>query len=119
VPAFLGSLPNQGLVGAGGDAQVRDSLPLHHVIPAPAFGRAERQAGDLGQQVAAVAGHLPQFRRPGGFPGFGQVTPAGAPHGYAGNPGRQEPVKVRSGAIMSHQARIEHSDALAQGWPCS
>jgi hypothetical protein len=54
------------------------------------------------QQVRTVAGDLTELGHRRGDLGFGGLAPAGVPLGDAGDPGYQEPVTVRSRAIMSH-----------------
>ena len=72
------------------------------------FGGAEREPGDLGQQVAAAAGDLPEFTRRGGALVLGAGAPPGMPRGDGVQPDREHPVSSGSGMIASHHARIEH-----------
>jgi hypothetical protein len=85
-------------------------MPQRPVLGALALGGAEVKAGDLGQQVGAVAGDFPEFGGPAGLLCLGQVTPAGIPPGDGVQPGHEQAVRVRSAAIISHLARIEHAD---------
>jgi len=80
------------------------------VLGSSALGRAESQPGDLGQQVGAVAGDLPQFRCPVRLFGFGRGVAPCAPPGDTGQPGYEQAVRVGSRAITCHLVRIEHAD---------
>ena len=107
-PALLDPLRDQSLVGTGHPAQLGYGLPSRLVFRAPALGRAEREPGDLGQQIATVPGDLSQFCRSGGFLGFGQAAPPGVPEGNARQVSAEQPAAIGLVMISSHLARIEH-----------
>jgi hypothetical protein len=71
------------------------------------FSRAEREPGDLGQQIAAVPGGLLQLCGSGGFLGFCQAAPPGMPEGDARQAGAEQPAAAGPVMILSHLARIE------------
>jgi len=111
VPSLSHPLRDQRLIGASQAAQVGHGLALLEVLLALAYSRADRDPGNLGQQVGAAAGDLPQLCRPGGFLVLSQAAPAGMTPGRAGQLGHDQPVRVRSEAITSHLARVEHACA--------
>jgi hypothetical protein len=82
--------------------------PRAWVFCALALGGAECPPGDLGQQIVAAAGDLPQFGRSGRCAGFGQAAPAGMADGGAGDLRHEQPVTAGSEVIMSHLTIIEY-----------
>jgi hypothetical protein len=70
---------HQRLVGTSHPAQFRDRLPPGLALLAVTLSRAELEPCDLGQQVEAIPGDLPQFGHPGRFVGFGEPAPPGMP----------------------------------------
>jgi len=107
--ALLDPLRDQGLVGTGHPAQLGHGLPSRFVLRTPALGRAEREPGDFGQQIAAVPGDLPQLCRSGGFLGCGQAAPPGMPEGNARQVSAEQPTTIGPVMISSHLTRIEHA----------
>jgi len=70
--ALLDPLRDQRLVCTSHPAQLGHGLPSGLVFRAPMAGRAEREPGNLRQQIATAPGDLSQLRRSGGVLGFGQ-----------------------------------------------
>jgi hypothetical protein len=66
-----------------------------------------REPGDLGQQIAVVAGGLLQLCRSGAFPGCGHVAPPGVPMGNARQAGAEQPAVVGPVMILSHLPRSD------------
>lgn len=107
--ALLDPPRDQRLVGASHPAQFGHGLPSDLVLLAPALGRAEREPGDFGQQVATVPGDLAQLCRCGGFLGCGQAAPPGMAEGNARQASAEQPAAAGPGMIVSHLARIERA----------
>ena len=93
-------------VGSGLAAQL-GGLPLER-LTGLAFTGALQDSGDFGQQITAPGGELTEFGHGGGFLGPGQLPPPGVTSGCAGELGDEDPVQVRSRAILIHPDRIEH-----------
>ena len=104
--SLLDPLRDHALVGTCGDAQLGRG-PRSRLIESPLAG-AEQDARHLGQQIRPVARYLAELGRRRGDFGLGWLTPAGMPLGYAVQAGNEQTVRGGSGAIMGHQARIEH-----------
>jgi len=66
--------------------------------PSPAL----EDSGDFGQQIAAPGRELAEFGHGGGFLGPGGLPPPGVTSGCAGELGDEDPVRVRSRAILIH-----------------
>ena len=86
--------------GAGLAAQLR-GLPLDRLAGFP-FAGALEDSGDFGQEIAAPGGELAEFGHGGGFPGRGELPPPGVTSGGPGELGDEDPVRVRSPAILIH-----------------
>jgi len=106
--ALLDPLWDQSLVGAGHPAQLGHGLPSRLVLRTLVLGRAEREPGDLGQQIAPVPGDLSQLCRSGGFLGCDQAAPPGVPEGNARQASAEQPAAAGPVMILSHPARIIH-----------
>ena len=106
-PALPDPLLDQVLVSASQSAQLSHGVGLGVVFIAPYLSGAEREPGDLGQQVGTVR-EAAQLRPSGSLLPFGQAAPAGMAPGRGGQPGHKQPVTVPSGTILSHPARIEY-----------
>jgi hypothetical protein len=87
-------------VGSGLAAQVR-GLPLER-LAGLTFNGALEDSGDFGQQITAPGGKLAEFGHGGGFLGPGELAPPGVTSGGAGELRDQDPVRVRSRAILIH-----------------
>jgi hypothetical protein len=73
-----------------------------------ALREPELDSGFLSEQVSPPGGHLAELGSARSLLGFGQAAPAGVAQGDTVQPGHEDPVTVRSRAILSHLARIEH-----------
>jgi hypothetical protein len=82
-------------------------LPLERLTGLPFTGALE-DSGDFGEQIAAPGSELAEFGHGGGFLGLGELPPPGVTSGGAGELGDEDPVRVRSRAILIHPDRIEH-----------
>jgi hypothetical protein len=88
------------LVGARSAAQLRDGPRLDPVLLAPDLTAAERDPGDLGQQVGPAVRHVPELGNRGGLVVLVQGAQASVTSGDAGQPGGEEAVTVGSGTIL-------------------
>jgi hypothetical protein len=70
-------------------------------------GRAEREPGNVGQQIATAPGDLSQLRRSGGVLGVGQPAPPGVPDGDARQVSAEQPVAIGLATIACHLTEIE------------
>ena len=115
-PPIVGAQPTADRlqVGACRAAELCDGLGLGLVLAAFARGCADREPGDLGQQVTPISRHLAQFRRARVCLRIVQRTPPGETPGRAREPCDENPVSLRT--VIDHAFEY-HRCSLASRRP--
>jgi hypothetical protein len=100
--ADVGPSRDQVFVGACQAAQAHDLLRASLLVLTLAFRKPELDPGFFSEQVRPPDGHFAELGRARGFLGFGKTSPAGMTPGDSGNPGYEQPVGIRAGAVSGH-----------------